>query len=56
MEAHKIDSRGIDDLGRAADAREGVPAFLENRPSECTMTPGSYLTPWYPWWDDRPFA
>jgi enoyl-CoA hydratase/carnithine racemase len=56
MEAHKIDSRGIDDLGRAADAREGVTAFLEKRPAEWTMTPGADLPPWFPWWDDRPFA
>jgi enoyl-CoA hydratase/carnithine racemase len=31
MEAHKVDSRGILERGRSADAREGVVSFLEKR-------------------------
>jgi len=56
MEAHKIDSRGIYDLGRAADAREGVTSFLEKRPPAWTMAPGRDLPDWYPWWPERPYA
>lgn len=32
MEAHRVDSRGILERGRSADAREGVMSFLEKRP------------------------
>ena len=55
MEAHKIDSRGIFDLGRRADAREGVTAFLEKRAAQWTMAPSRDLPEWYPWWEDRTF-
>ena len=32
MEAHRVDSRGIQSRGASADAREGVESFLEKRP------------------------
>jgi enoyl-CoA hydratase/carnithine racemase len=56
MEAHKVDSRGIFDLGRSPDVREGVTAFLEKRPPSWTMKPSQDLPDWYPWWDDRPYG
>ena len=56
MEAHKIDSRGIFDLGRSADAREGVTAFLQKRPAAWTMAPSHDLPEWYPWWDERTYG
>ena len=31
MEAHRIDSRGIQARGRQTDAKEGVASFLEKR-------------------------
>jgi enoyl-CoA hydratase/carnithine racemase len=31
MEAHRVDSRGIQSRGASADAREGVESFLEKR-------------------------
>ena len=55
MEAHKVDSRAIFDLGRSPDAREGVTAFLEKRPPAWTMKPSQDLPSWYPWWEDRPY-
>jgi enoyl-CoA hydratase/carnithine racemase len=55
MEAHKIDSRGVFDTGRAADALEGVVSFLEKRPPEWTMAPSRDMPAWYPWWDERAF-
>ena len=55
MEAHKIDSRGIAQLGKMADAREGVTAFLEKRPAKFPLRPLRDMPPFFPWWKDRPF-
>ncbi len=53
MEAHKLDSRGIFDLGRMADTTEGISAFLEKRPAEWSLSPSADLPDWFPWWDER---
>jgi enoyl-CoA hydratase/carnithine racemase len=53
MEAHKLDSRGIFDLGRMADTREGVTAFLEKRPAEWSLSPTTDRPEWFPWWSER---
>jgi enoyl-CoA hydratase/carnithine racemase len=55
MEAHKIDSRLIWELGKGADVAEGVTSFLEKRPADFTMKPSTDLPSVMPWWDDRPF-
>ena len=55
MEAHKIDSRGIAQLGISPDVKEGVESFLEKRPPEFSMKPSEDMPDFYPWWDDRPF-
>ena len=55
MEAHKIDSRGVFDTGRSADAREGVMSFLEKRPPEWTLSPSRDMPDWFPWWEERRF-
>jgi enoyl-CoA hydratase/carnithine racemase len=55
MEAHKLDSRAIDALGRGPDAREGVSSFLEKRPPVFRGRPSSELPGFYPWWDERPW-
>jgi enoyl-CoA hydratase/carnithine racemase len=34
MQAHRVDSRAINERGRSADAREGVESFLEKRPAK----------------------
>src|SRR5256714_753039 len=52
MEAHKIDSRGIDTRGASPDAREGVMSFLEKRTAEFPMKVSDGLPPWFPWWED----
>jgi enoyl-CoA hydratase/carnithine racemase len=56
MEAHRIESRAIDALGRSADAREGVASFLEKRPAVFTGSAASDLPDFMPWWSDRPFS
>ena len=55
MEAHKIDSRLIWELGKGADVVEGVTSFLEKRPPAFTMRPSADLPDSYPWWENRPF-
>ena len=55
MEAHKIDSRGIAQTGRGADAKEGVKSFLEKRLANFTMKPSEDMPAFYPWWREREF-
>ncbi len=55
MEAHRVDSRCIYWMGAAADAREGVQAFLEKRPARFTLRPSADMPPFYPWWEERKF-
>jgi enoyl-CoA hydratase/carnithine racemase len=52
MAAHRADSAAIYDLGRKADAREGVMAFLEKRTPAWTLSPTKDLPATYPWWSD----
>jgi enoyl-CoA hydratase/carnithine racemase len=55
MEAHRLDSRCMDWMGRSADAYEGVTAFLEKRPARFRLCPSEDMPPFYPWWTERPF-
>jgi hypothetical protein len=52
MEAHRADSEAIYDLGRKADAREGVMAFLEKRAPSWSLSPTRDFPATYPWWDN----
>lgn len=55
MAAHRIDSPAIANLGRSADAREGVVSFLEKRPAVFTdRVPQDIPAPW-PFWDEPDF-
>jgi enoyl-CoA hydratase/carnithine racemase len=56
MEAHKIDSRAIDWMGRSPDAHEGVASFLEKRAPRFSLRPSAEMPPFYPWWQPRSFA
>ena len=55
MDAHRIDSAGIEYMGASADAREGVVGFLEKRPARFSMKVTEDLPPYYPWWTEPEF-
>ena len=55
MEAHRIDSRGVNYTGGTPDAREGITAFFERRPAEWSMSVNDDLPPFVPWWDEPRF-
>ena len=54
LTAHRLDSQGMFWTGRAADAYEGVSAFVEKRPARFTLKASTDMPPFYPWWEDRP--
>jgi len=55
MDAHRIDSRGLQQMGAMPDAREGINSFLEKRPPHFPMKPSSDMPPVHPWWDEPEF-
>lgn len=55
MDAHRADSRAIFERGRAADAREGVTAFLEKRPAQFVDRVGTDLPDVFPDWEQPEF-
>jgi enoyl-CoA hydratase/carnithine racemase len=52
MEAHRVESRGIYVRARAADAVEGVNAFLQKRPPNFPNRVSRDMPDFYPWWTD----
>lgn len=55
MAAHQIESAALLHTGTAADAREGVGAFLEKRSPVWTLKPSTDLPSWFPWSAEPPY-
>lgn len=55
MDAHRADSRAVQALGGLPDAREGVAAFLEKRPSAFAGSVSSTLPDIWPEWQEPEF-
>ncbi|CAB4619629.1 unannotated protein [freshwater metagenome] len=55
MEAHRADSRGIQQRGRSADSKEGVVSFLEKRPAEYPDKVSDGLPDIFPQWEEPEF-
>ncbi|MGB0111848.1 MAG: crotonase/enoyl-CoA hydratase family protein [Ilumatobacteraceae bacterium] len=55
MEAHRVDSRGIQSRGASADAREGVESFLEKRPPSYPVKVSDGLPDIFPDYEEPSF-
>ena len=55
MEAHKIDSRAVNALGKSGEASEGIKSFFEKRSPNFPGKLTEDLPDFYPWWDEKKF-
>ena len=55
MEAHKIDSRAVFELGQSGEAIEGVNSFLEKRSPSFPGKVSKDMPSFFPWWDEKEF-
>lgn len=55
IDAHELDTIALATLGKSADAKEGITAFLEKRPAQFTDRVSSDMPHFFPWWTDRAF-
>jgi enoyl-CoA hydratase/carnithine racemase len=55
IDAHELDTVALAALGKSADAKEGITAFLEKRPAQFTDRVSENMPAFYPWWTDRAF-
>jgi enoyl-CoA hydratase/carnithine racemase len=55
MEAHKIDSRAVQQRGMSADCKEGIASFLEKRPPKFPGRVSKDLPRFFPWWTNAEF-
>lgn len=55
MEAHRVESLAVPQLGAGADATEGITAFFDKRQAEFTMDPATDMPEVYPWFIEPTF-
>jgi enoyl-CoA hydratase/carnithine racemase len=55
MEAHKIDSRAVQERGRSTDGKEGIVAFMEKRSPIFSGRVSRDLPCFFPWWTNPEF-
>lgn len=55
LDAHEVDTAAIAALGKSADAREGITAFLEKRKPNFADRVTRNMPSFFPWWKNRPF-
>ncbi len=55
MEAHRLDSRIMSQIGGGPDSKEGIESFLAKRLPHFPGRVSSDMPPVYPWWDEEEF-
>lgn len=55
IDAHELDTVALAALGKSADAKEGITAFLEKRPAQFSDRVSENMPAFFPWWTDRAF-
>lgn len=53
--AHRLDTKGMVERGKSADATEGTTAFLEKRAAKFPDKVSKDLPDFFPWWVEPPF-
>ncbi len=53
--AHRLDTKGMVERGKSADATEGTTAFLEKRAANFPDKVSKDLPDFFPWWDEPRF-